>query len=447
MTQPLPVWPAGYRRTTLAVLPQSDATWDALLICVAAYICGAVGRVHQLFPVLVLFKPVLVAGVLSIVLYLAAARGIRGVQTLWSPTTRYVLLLLLWAALSVPGALYPGGAFRLLVDGFIKTVAIYLVIVGAVRGPRDVERLAFVYFLSAAVHAAVVVSPFSSSDSSRLGYLYYYDANDFATFAVSAIPLGLYFQLRRHQLPRRVCAVLGLVALAAAFVRYGSRGGFLALASVATFFLIGYRSVRLRWRVLGTGLLGLVLVLVASEGYWQRMETLLHPEEDYNYTAPSGRLQLWQRGMGYILERPLFGVGAGNFGTAEGRISPRAKLQEQGIGVKWSAPHNSFVQIGAELGVPGLVFFLGVIVTTFAALSAVRRAESRAAPLGRGPPRLAHPMMASLVGLIVGACFLSFGYEAVLYTLAALAVALRKVTPTATVAVPRGGRVLARRPR
>jgi len=50
--------------------------------------------------------------------------------------------------------------------------------------------------------------------------------------------------------------------------------------------------------------------------------------------------------------------------------------------------------------------------------------------------------MASLVGFTVGACFLTFGYEAMLYTLAALAVALRKVTPAATLGIPRPGPVL-----
>jgi len=350
--------------------------------------------------------------------------------------------MLLWVALSVPGALWPGGAFRLLTEGFIKTVVMYFVIVGAVRGARDVERLAFVYFLSAAVHAAVVVMRFSPSDGDRLGYLYYYDANDFATFVVSAIPLGLYFLLARRQLVRRAVAGAGLVVLATAFVRYGSRGGFLALLSVALFVLAGYGSVPLRWRMFGTVLLGLLFAGGANDGYWQRMETMFHPEQDYNYTAPSGRWQLWQRGLGYMLQRPLFGVGAGNFGSAEGKISPLAELQERGIGVKWSAAHNSFVQIGAELGVPGLVFFVGVFVTTFGALRAVRRAESRVAPLGPGPPRLAHPLMASLVGFTVGACFLTFGYEAMLYTLAALAVALRKVTPAATLGIPRPGPVL-----
>src|SRR2546426_1094190 len=80
----------------------ADATWDALLVCVAAYIPIAVGRLHELFPVVAPLRPALVVGFVSIGLYLAAARGLRDIRRVWSPTSKYALLLLLWVALSVP---------------------------------------------------------------------------------------------------------------------------------------------------------------------------------------------------------------------------------------------------------------------------------------------------------------------------------------------------------
>ncbi len=444
MGRALPAYAGVEQRALVPATPGPDARWDPLLACAAAYILTAIGHFQLVFPSLLPLRPTLVAGVLSIVLYLAAARGTRDIATVWSPTTKYVLLLLCWVALSVPGALYPGRSFRLLTDGLIKTVVMYLVTVGVVRGTRDVERLVYVYFVGAAVYAAVAVSRFDVSGGDRMGGFTDYDPNDLATYLVTALPFGLYFLLGQRRPVRRAVGGAGLVVLATAFARTGSRGGFLALVGVAVFFVIGYRSVRLPWRVLGTIVFGLLFLLGSSDSFWQRMETILHPQEDYNYTATSGRWQVWQRGIGYMLERPLFGVGAADFGTAEGQLSPLAKLQERGIGVKWSAAHNSFVQIGAELGVPGLVFFLGVFVTTFRALRAVRRAEARVASLGPGPPRLAHPLMASLVGFTVGAVFLSLAYQGMLYALVAFAVALRKVTPAVAPAAARSAAGLRR---
>jgi len=87
--------------------------------------------------------------------------------------------------------------------------------------------------------------------------------------------------------------------------------------------------------------------------------------------------------------------------------------------------------------VPGLVFFLGMVITTFGALRTARRAESDPLSWGRPPPKLSAPLTASFVGLVVGAFFLSLAYQAMLYTVPAFAVALRKVTPSTARATPR----------
>src|SRR5207253_993795 len=158
-----------------------------------------------------------------------------------APTTRCLLGLLIWVVLSMPGALWPGGTFQLLTDVFFKTVPMYLILAGAVRGVRDVERLAGVYLVSAILYSVAVLNRFQvGEDSWRLSTLYYYDANDFATFAVTAIPLGLYFTIDRRSWILRGMAALGTTALCAAFVRSGSRGGFLALAAIRLFVLARY---------------------------------------------------------------------------------------------------------------------------------------------------------------------------------------------------------------
>jgi O-antigen ligase len=69
-----------------------------------------------------------------------------------------------------------------------------------------------------------------------------------------------------------------------------------------------------------------------------------------------------------MLRYPVFGVGPHNFQTAEGRLSPFVDRQQLGIGVRWNAPHNSFIQVGAKVGIPGLVLFAAVLASTFGEL-------------------------------------------------------------------------------
>jgi O-antigen ligase len=195
-----------------------------------------------------------------------------------------------------------------------------------------------------------------------------------------------------------------------------------------------YTAIRVRLRVSAVALAALVLVVTASGQYWRQMGTIVS-DTDYNQTAETGRLEIWKRGIGYLLEYPVFGVGANNFPAAEGTLSPLAYRQQYGVGVRWNAPHNSYIQVGAELGFPGLLLFIGLLVAAFGALSAhVRRARARrdGSAGGCNEPRLqtdlSQALTASLIGFVVGAFFLSLAYHEMLYTLVALAAGLGKVS-------------------
>src|SRR5438445_3505916 len=108
-----------------------DAHWDPLLVCVSVFVLTSVGRIHQLFPALLPLRPALLAGALSIALYVIDSTRARRLRTVGSRTTTLALALLLWVVLCVPGSLWPGGSFALLTD-VMQPVVMYLVIVGAV---------------------------------------------------------------------------------------------------------------------------------------------------------------------------------------------------------------------------------------------------------------------------------------------------------------------------
>src|SRR5256885_13741652 len=132
----LPWAPAPTRR-----VKSGAAAWDPLLVCVAVYVATSVGRVHQLFPALLPFKPALLSAVLAIGLLLLDRSASRRVSLFRSRTTVCLVGLLVWAALSVPGALNQGLAFQARTD-FVRTVVMFFGIAGSVRNARDSARLA-----------------------------------------------------------------------------------------------------------------------------------------------------------------------------------------------------------------------------------------------------------------------------------------------------------------
>jgi O-antigen ligase len=401
--------------------------WDLLLVCVAVYVATAVGRLHELFPILLPLKPALLAGVSAIGLYLLQATGQRSAGLLRSSTTTCLLWLVLWAALCVPGALNQGVAFRSWTE-FLRTIVMCLVVAASVRRARDIERLILVYFGVTVVYVAVVLSRFElGAENWRLGRLYYYDANDLATLIATAMPFGLYFVLARRHPLERALAGAGLAVLAVGLIRSGSRGGLLAFLAVTAFVLLRVTTIPARSRLVGLVVILAVVFGAASDQYWSQMQTIVHPHQDYNLTSEQGRVRIWKRGIGYIAAHPVFGVGELNFQVAEGTISPLAKLQERGIGVRWGAAHNTYIQAGAEIGIPGLLLFLGVIGSAFASLRRAAQRTPQASAAGNQVARLAQSLMTALVGFVVGAFFLSLVYHDMLYVLVALAIGLAKV--------------------
>ena len=408
--------------------PRRPAGWDLLLVCVAIYIVTSVGRVHQLFPVLAALKPTFVAAMLAIVLYAFHQSGPRRVGRLRSGMTTCLLGLLVCAGLSVATALNQGLAFTWW-TALARSIAMCLVVAGCVRTVRDLERLVLAYFGATVVFTAIVLSRFQlGANDWRLANLLHYDANDLATLITTAMPFGLYFVLAQRRLLLRLLAGGGLAVLAVGLVRSGSRGGFLAFLAVVVYVLIGFTTIPARSRLAGLIVLLVVAFATASDRYWTQMKTIINPKGDYNLTEEGGRIKIWKRGLAYMADRPLAGVGVMNFPRAEGTLSSATmgRWRERGK-ARWGAAHNSFIQIGAETGIPGLLFFIGVIATGVAALRRVTRKALKLSPPARNVSRLAQSLTAALIAFVVGAFFLSLAYADMLYALVGFVIALQKI--------------------
>lgn len=410
--------------------------WDALSVALGVYIITAVGRTHQLVPAIEPLRITLVAALLAILFWAATRERTRRLAPVMRlPLARWIFALGAWMVLSIPGALWPGGAFHQFTDETAKATVMFVVLVAAVRGFADVERFALAYLLSVGVYAGAVLARFKigAAPSWRLARLYDYDANEFATLIVMCLPLVVYFAFRPGPAWRRVAAIASGAALTVGFVWSGSRGGFLALLATGGYLLLRYRGIRSHVRM-GAGIvITLAFFAAASDTYWDKMRTILAPGGDYNITAAQGRVQVWKRGLGYMLDHPILGVGAGNFPVAEGTISPLVKSARPNQGVKWSVSHNSFIQVGAELGLPGLAIFLGILGTAFAELRTVGRIGARHPGAARPPPeaQLAQALTGSLIAYVIGGFFLSLAYRDLLFVLLALIAGLWKAAAMA----------------
>jgi len=109
---------------------------------------------------------------------------------------------------------------------------------------------------------------------------------------------------------------------------------------------------------------------------------------------------------------------------AEGTISEIAKESETGAGVAWRAAHNSYVQVGAEMGIPGLLLWCGVVFGSVVGCYRLRRRMPerwlRGTPDERFLSRAATAIPIAMLGFATSAFFVSHAYADEVYVLAAL---------------------------
>jgi hypothetical protein len=126
------------------------------------------------------------------------------------------------------------------------------------------------------------------------------------------------------------------------------------------------------------------------------IQRLLHPSYGDQVSADAHRI-LRATGLDIIRQHPFFGIGLGNFKatTAELRVLASSSAMA----------HNTYLEYAAELGIPALLIFLGVLISTFFLLENVRKGTSE--PFFR---QVALGLQAGLIGFAGSAFFLSAEY-------------------------------------
>jgi O-antigen ligase len=376
----------------------------------------SIGRVQELFPALVPLRLGLVALVLN-ALVLLATLDLRelGFKVRILPQSKHVLAILIMALFTVPFSVWPGGSLGFILNSFVRSVFAFFVLLHVMKDERDIKGVVWAGLLAVFLLGAIGMIGHAVG---RLQVSSSYDANDLAYVMVCFIPLSYYLSKTGGRL-RRLCCYALVGMLIVVVIGTASRGGFIGLAFILIFILLKERRNKLKLFVL-SAFIGLLAMSFAGPDYWQRMETIFD-ESDYNYEAGAGRIELWKRGVGMMVDNPLIGAGMGQYQVAEG-------LLHQGqSGWKWSTAHNSYLQIGVELALPGLIVYLLMIVKS---IVVVRKLQISPGPFDSTPflAATASGLEVGAYGYCVCSIFLSQAYSPILFYFLALVTALYAVS-------------------
>jgi O-antigen ligase len=168
-----------------------------------------------------------------------------------------------------------------------------------------------------------------------------------------------------------------------------------------------------------------------------RAETIYAPKTKDDASG-SGRTNLWKAAVRTAGENPLTGIGFGGFGAISQELlfqTPGVDLDVQQIREEgdYFVAHNTYLGTAAELGIPGLFLYVGLLFSTGLYL---RRTAARAAAVGAPfVSRVAHALLLGLLTWAVTSFFLSGETARMLWIIVGLSLALPKLLP------PRAGEV------
>lgn len=456
---------------TLIALAGVSALCAAIALCLlpraAAFLAVLVlySNVVVVFAGTPLYQVVGISAVLLLALPVADLVLIRGRAPRVDRVFGFMILFLVVLVLSSFAAKDMLLAIREIAQYAIEGIAIYVLVINAVRSRRDVHQAMAAAVLTCALLALMSIyqaathdytqqfgglaqridalqenpqatkarqetddgdAPIAQADDEEDGIALIdrasgpiSDPNRYAQMLLVVLPWALYLSRHAHRPMARLAAAGTALLIVTAVVLTYSRGAFLTMG-VLVLFLLLWRYIRpARLALAGLVLVG--VVAVAAPGVIARFASIggvgtlgtqnANVEPD---GAIRGRATEMLAGLAVFLDHPVLGVGPGQYVPF---YSERYQLISE-ISFRHlprpREPHNLYVSIGAETGSAGLLVFALIIGTLFVALRQARRFWT---PRSRGRRDLAVAVALSLVAYLGTGMFLHLSYERYLWFL------------------------------
>lgn len=378
------------------------------------------------FPALAPFRIALLTAIVGVMAYLID-RVRRGLPIMMRTREMWLAVCLAgWAALTVPFSYWPGGSVELLLGQYFKTLAIFWLLSHTVATPARLHKVAWGLSLMAIGLGMTAVDNYLSDAVLVQGGDYVpsrisgnesalKNPNDLALMLNLILPLSVALLLVNRTLFTRTLLLASVLLLMTAIILTYSRAGFLTLATTFTLYLWKLRNRPERVWTRAILVIALACLPLLPASYVDRLGTITNIKADQTGSAQ----ERWgdiKAAIDHVLTSPIIGAGVG--------MNILALNEERGA--TWRAVHNVYLEYAVDLGIPGLVLFLLLLVGCIQNASFVQQGTARA-PALRELFCLAEGIQISLIAFAVAAPFHPVAYHFYFYYIAGLAVAIKAV--------------------
>lgn len=387
------------------------------------------------FPGLAQVRAALIISILTLIAAVAAgARLPKAIQN------KFLILLFITAVLSVYLSPLPIRADNYTNLSYVyKAIALYFLVVIIISSKDYLVKFYYmtmgfgfvVSIITLFTFRAGIVNLKGVDRGKDIGRMVNYfggigdDSNEFGALMVLLLPLAaVLIAGEKHWIKKILFSIITL-SFILCITRSRSRGAFLGLLVILTFLLWENRKK--------AGIILIVILMLTytyfhtHQSFWNRITTLQSVETiEADHNAFSRIVQGWQS-VELMKRYPITGVGLGNFVQAKIyilKLIPATEGELRGF-VKYSA-HNSYLGMGAETGVIGLLIFLLIIITSiWYCYSSERYFKTRDDLLLFY--KISQSIRIGLIGFAFCMIFLSGQFNHILYQFFAIATVLKNL--------------------
>lgn len=333
------------------------------------------------------------------------------------------IIYFFFSALSIIGSVNSG-------EGLLQLLRLFLSLWGLVvaawifdRESEAIDILSKVMILSATLLALIGILQFyrlafgwipGNISVYSTAYATMANKNLLGSVLFMMLPFLIYSIVRFHR-SWRLVSIMALLLTQFAIILVRSRAVWVAgiLSAVAVtlivFLIIRNRPARALFSGYGKLLIlviaALLIAVVVSAmlfGHyepafspWARMASIF----DLESVSISQRLLMWRKSVEMIKDNLILGVGLGHWRVMLPSYGTTGMLSEAGV-VHWQRPHNDFIWVLAETGLPGLIAYLSLFVIIMAySVRIIARSEDAREKI------FTALMLFGLIGYVVIACF------------------------------------------
>ncbi|MFA5090331.1 MAG: O-antigen ligase family protein [Candidatus Omnitrophota bacterium] len=334
--------------------------------------------------------------------------GKKKIGVLQSKQAKFFLFYLVWVAIS--GFSQPCSFTRESFTRYVSLVMFFYITISLIDTPERFRLILWSCIISMFGASSFALFQHINAEEVIRARSVFLDSNYFNFYLLPMIPVAFYRFLDERLLFKKIIAGTATFILILAVIFTFSRGGMVGLAVVL--LLLALNSQKKLKAFLMVGIF-ITLFTVYTPNYFR--ERIEKTELELNVKDPNTstyrRLLLSKAGLRMLLDKPLTGVGVGNFFWAVNKYAP----------VYPGYAHNMYMEVAAELGLPGIFLFMGIIFFT---LRDLRMIIKKASPSLKS---YAQGFYVGLMGFLASAVFLHAEYEKFLWLFIFLTICLKKL--------------------